>query len=112
MKTHCSWLAPVLALSLPSLVVAQQADATDAKAPSTHLRYQSAFADYKPWQEIKPGNWRQLNDQVAPAAGAAGGHAGHNMRTTAPTAAPAPASKASELPASPHKGHDRHGGKP
>lgn len=101
-------LAPAVALSLPLLAVAQQgANATDTKAPAQPLRYQSAFADYKPWQDIKPGNWRQLNDNLVPAPGKAGGHAGHS--SSAP-AAPSPATKASAPAAPAHQNHEMHRG--
>ena len=103
-------LAPAVALCLPLLAVAQagRPDSADPKTPAPALRYQSAFADYKPWQDIKPGDWRQLNDNVAPKDGKSGGHASHGA---AP--APAPAAKA-PAPAAPaasgHQGHQMHGG--
>lgn len=110
MNNLLSWLAPAVALSLPLLAIAQQGtNPTDSKAPASELRYQSAFADYKPWQDMKPGNWRQLNDNVAPKDGKGGGHAGHG----AATAPAAPAAKAS-APAAPaavgRQGHHMHGG--
>ena len=104
MKTFVHWQAPVVALSVALLPAAHAADPTDAKTPTQALRYQSAFADYKSWQDIKPGNWRQLNANVTPARTEAGGHAGH-----APAAPPA-APKAS-APAAPPHGHHMRGGK-
>ncbi|PZP91369.1 MAG: hypothetical protein DI587_35520 [Variovorax paradoxus] len=105
-------LAPALVLCLPLGVLAQSASsqAEDSNAPAPALLYQSAFSDYKPWQDLKPGNWRQLNDAlVATPAGKTGGHAGHAMPSASGgTAAPAPSTPL----ATPHGGHPKHGGKP
>ena len=104
-------LAPAMVLCLPLLAGAQQRpDTTTAKVAAPALGYQSVFADYKPWQDIKPGSWRQLNDNVAAASG--GGHAGHSMGGAASADAPASASKPSAPPAPAHQGHQMHGGKP
>lgn len=91
-------LVPAAALCLPLLAHAQpRVEPADAQAPAPPLRYQSAFAGYKPWQEVKPGNWRQLNDDLATPPGTPSGHSGHGATTrpattapAAPTAAPAP----------------------
>jgi hypothetical protein len=73
-------LMPAL-LSLPVLALAQQSlDPADVKALAQPLRYESAFAEYRPWQDVKPGNWRQLNDNLAPAPAKAGGHAQRGKR--------------------------------
>ncbi|MFY9509434.1 MAG: hypothetical protein WAQ05_00485 [Rubrivivax sp.] len=105
MNTFLSRLAPALALSLPLLAIAEQrADAAQAKGSATPLRYQSAFADYKPWQDVQPGNWRRLNDGLVPAAGRAGGHTTHGMGD----APPAPAAKASAPAAPPHQSLQLH----
>lgn len=101
--------APALALCLPLGVPAQSAStpAEVSSAATPALRYRSAFSDYKPWQDIQPGNWRQLNDAlVAPSAGQAGAHAGHA------TPAPSGATPAVPAQAAPHGGHSMHGGKP
>lgn len=100
-----------MALCLPLLALAQYArpDPGDSKAAAPALRYQSAFADYKPWQDPKPGDWRALNDALQGTV-AGGGHAGHAMPPAAsPKAASAPAGKAS---APSYSGHHKHGGKP
>lgn len=109
-----SWLVPAVALSLPLLAVAQQSSGpSDPKAAASALRYQSAFADYKPWQDVKPGNWRQLNDNVAPKPEASGGHAGHGSAqspaSAASAAAPAPAMKNHHQGG--HGSHQMPGGK-
>lgn len=106
-------LAPAVALCLPLLASAQagRADPADAKASAPALHYRSAFADYKPWLDITPANWRAVNDTVRDAGAKGGGHAGH-AAPAAPTAPTAPAAKAS-APAMPaHGGHHMHGGKP
>lgn len=105
--------APAVVLSLPLLALAQpRAETPGAKAPA--LRYHSAFADYKPWRDVEPADWRQLNDALAKAPGGAGGHAGHAMGTSSP-AAPSPAPKASAPAGAAHQGHQmhhHHGGTP
>ena len=96
----------MLALCAPLLALAQVGggDPADARAPAPPLRYQSAFADYKPWQDTKAGDWRALNDALW-NTGAGGGHAGHAMPPP-PVAAPAPGPKAS---APSQGGHHMHG---
>jgi len=108
-------LAPAVALCLPLATLAQTvapaAAALTASAPA--LRYHSVFADYQPWQDIKPGDWQQMNANVSPKDGKGGGHAGHGSTPSiapAPAAVPAaPAAKGS-APAA-HQGHHMHGGK-
>jgi hypothetical protein len=109
MNTPFLRLAPAVALGLPLLALAQTArpDPADAKAAAPPLRYQSAFADYKPWQDAKPGDWRAVNDNVRDAGAKGGAHGGH-ASPPAP-AASAPAAKAS-APAPAHGGHHPHGG--
>ena len=107
MKKLLIGLAPALALVLPPL-----ASAADPKPGGAPLPYTSAFVDYKTWQDIKPGDWRRLNEGLASGAG---GHAGHTMGGMAPPAAAAPAAKASAPAPGAHKGHQMHqmpGGKP
>lgn len=107
MNRLCLRAAPVLVLCLPlgAFALAEGARPDDPAAAAPALRHASAFADYKPWQEIRPGNWRQLNDQlVAPAAGRAGGHGSHAM--------PAPPQGAAAHPPPAPAGHPMHGGRP
>jgi hypothetical protein len=114
MHNHFLRLVPAVALCAPLAALAQsgRADPTDALASAPALRYPSAFSDYKPWQELKPADWRAVNDQVRGAAATGGGHAGHNMSMPMAPAASAPAPKAS-APAMPgHGGHRMQGGKP
>lgn len=97
MNNFFSRLASAVALCLPLLALAQagRSDPADSKSPAPALRYQSAFADYKAWQDIKPGDWRAVNDNVRDGA--------------APALAPAAKASAPAMPA--HGGHQMHGGK-
>jgi hypothetical protein len=106
-------LAPAVALCLPLLAFAQadRPDPADPKTPAPALRYQSAFADYKPWQDPKPADWRAVNDVVRDAAAKGGGHGGHAMPANTPASAPAPAPKASAPAMLGHGGHHKRGGK-
>ena len=110
MNSFLPALAAMAALCLPLLALAQagRLDPADPKAPAPALRYPSAFADYKPWQETKPGDWRAVNDNVRQGGPNSGGHAGHQMSPTAPAAASAPAAPS---PAPPRGAHPPHGGK-
>ena len=101
-------LAPCVALCLPLLSLAQtgRSDPAGPKSPAPLLRYFSAFADYKPWQDLKPADWRSVNDNVRDAGGKAGAHAGHAMPASAPTAAFAQVPKAT-APAMPGHGGDQ-----
>lgn len=105
-------LVPAAALCIPWVATAQagRSDPAAPDAPFPALAYQSAFADYKPWQEIKAGDWRVVNDTVRDASLKTGGHAaGH--------AAPTPPSKITVEPSaamtatSPHGSHQMRGGK-
>ena len=58
-------VAPVLVLCLAALGGARaQGGTAPQAAASVPLQYRSAFSDYKPWQDAKPGDWRALNDAV------------------------------------------------
>lgn len=106
------------------LLAGAQAAKTEAPKAVPALTYRSAFADYKPYKDAPPANWRQVNDMVAGAPGGASGHAGHSMGgmggmkggMEAP-AVPAPAASA-PMPMKPrtgvpmHDGQHQHGGKP
>ena len=100
-------LAPALALCLPQLATAQsvRAEPADARASAPGLTYRSAFADYKPWRNLEPGDWRALNDKLAPVPGKPASDAGHLRAAPAASAATAPA-------AAPRHGQGMHGGTP
>jgi hypothetical protein len=107
------WLVPAAVLCAPMLAYAQggRADPADTKTSAPALRYHSAFADYKAWQDTKPGDWRALNDSLNAQGGSGhGSHAGHSGHAM-PTAASAPVPGASK-PAMPAQGeHHKHGSK-
>jgi hypothetical protein len=64
-------LATAVFLCVPVLAPAQPEPANPgALAPS--LRYQSAFSDYKPWQDIAVDDWSRLNDAVKGSPGTPG----------------------------------------
>jgi hypothetical protein len=111
-----------LASSLAPFVsaLAGSADSTPAAA-SALLQFRSAFADYKPWQDIKPGTWRALNDALQ--RGETGGTGAmhdmgsmHDMPTMhghSPSPIPAASAPASAPDSeAAHSGHHTHGGNP
>lgn len=55
----------------------------DPAAPAPAVKYESAFADYRPHREEKPAPWREVNDEV----GRIGGHVGM-FRSSGGRAAP------------------------
>lgn len=94
-----------------------------APPPAPTLAYQSAFAGYKRFDDAKPGNWKQINVDIAKSPGHGGmqshGHAGHMAAPVAATAAapvgspvapgaPVPASKTSVAKPDPHAAHPHH----
>ncbi len=91
----------------------------DQKPAPVQLRYSSSFADYKPWQDLPAGDWRQLNDHVRRAAEKGTGPAA-DAAMPMPMAMPMPAAKpanaassaAAPMPPMNHGGHAGHGGKP
>jgi len=108
-----------LAACMPLPATSQAAD-TVAPRAATPLTYRSAFADYKPYKDAQPANWRALNDAVAGASDGASSHAGHGMGSMGgmkgmemPATPPAPASAPMQLKTMPnHDGNHKQGGKP
>ena len=100
------------------LLAAAQASPNQAPKAAPQLAYRSAFADYKPYKDEPPGDWRKVNDAVVPAKGRASAHAGHDMdgmKAIAPRAPAVAASSAAMKPQTdmPMHGHQHHpGGKP
>jgi hypothetical protein len=106
MKTTHLCFAAAIAASAPVLVAAQPA----ARAEPTTLTYPSAFADYKPYRDIEPGDWRRLNDVV----GSAALKPGAQPAAAAASSAAAPARPAVPMDApgtrpTPPGGHSAHG---
>lgn len=64
--------ALALALALPSVGLAQAFSPADPAAPAASSDYRSAFEGYRYFGDVKVGNWRDLNDEVARV----GGHVG------------------------------------
>ena len=95
-------------------IAAAQPVATDSTPAGQALRYDSAFADYKPWQDLRPTEWRRVNDAVRDAAAQGGSHAGHaSAAASSPRAASAPPpspSKPGTGPEPARGAHDHHGG--
>jgi hypothetical protein len=104
MNNFLNRLAPAVALCVPLAALAQPATSDPGKggAPAPPLTYRSAFADYKPWQDTKPGDWKAMNDAV----GKAGGHS--MSMPMGPGSAPPPASAASKPGIPSHNGHEMH----
>ena len=106
MKNHVTILLGALSLTIPLSAAAQptRCDPAATSQPelapvaTSDLNYRSAFADYKPYQDIKPGDWRAANDAVGKASG---GPSGRGMDMNSP---PVPAA-----PSNAHSGH-RMGG--
>ena len=113
MNYRLKWAASALALGVPLLAAAQPGH-KDPTRPDTAsaLRYESAFANYKPWQDTKRADWRAVNDAVRDAAGT-GGHA-EQPKSAPPAMASAPASAASAPGGAGHdnSGHRMPAGKP
>src|SRR4051794_16166378 len=69
--------------------------------------YRSAFEGYKSWQDVKPGDWRELNDAVRQGGMPGMGHmhdlttpasdAGHMSHPSAPSASAASAATPSPM---------------
>ena len=87
---------------MPLLALAQ----SPSSAPSSALTYRSAFADYKPYQDIAMGNWPALNDAVRDAGR---GSMAHDMVMPPSAAASASGSTAPKAtPKAPTKLHMDH----
>lgn len=107
MKNHVKILLCALSLGASLWAVAQTTQSESAvisppvrtSAPAQELNYQSAFADYKPYQDLKPGDWRAANDTVGKTAG---DHSGRATGMTSQHPPPAPPSA--------HTGHHMDGG--
>lgn len=99
-----------MALGLPLVALAQpgRPDPAEPKTAASPLRYQSAFSDYKPWQDIGPGDWLALNESLRAQGAGGSGHAGHAMPMPAAATPPAPA--ASKPVAPPQGAHPHHHG--
>lgn len=109
-------MAWTIAFAMPQFAFAQAAadSPTDTTAAS-QLNVQSAFADYKPYQDVSVADWRQVNETVRDAATKGGGHAGHGSANPAAAGSTAHAGAdpgtPSAAPREKHRGHGMHGGR-
>ncbi|MEJ7930136.1 hypothetical protein WG922_09130 [Ramlibacter sp. AN1015] len=117
MNRKTLWRAAAAFFGLPLMALAQTHPAHPAgDAPA--LQYQSAFSDYKPWRELKRGDWRAVNDTVGSAkhsgshgAGAAPSEPARPAeaaRSTAPAHGPSAAPSAAPYPPAGHSGMGAH----
>lgn len=107
MKKNLLLLIGALTLAAPALGLAQDAG-NNAQSPAPALRYESAFAGYKAYEELAPADWRALNDAVGRATQKEDDPA-DGVSTPAATSGKPP------LPSSPsgkdaHGAHGAHGG--
>lgn len=106
-KTTLLWVAGISACA-PMLAIAQRAEPA---RPAAQLKYTSAFADYKPFKDLEPGDWRALNDAVGAAAAKQGVQPSQPSQS-APAAAPKAAMPAHDMKSMPGMNHPMKGGKP
>ncbi len=79
-------------------LIAAQANPAEPGAAAPALGYQSAFTDYKPWGDIRPTDWRAVNDTVRDAKPSMG----HGSHGTSPSISPAAAARSQQVPAPVH----------
>lgn len=107
-KSTLLWVAGISAC-VPMLAIAQPAEPT---RPAAQLKYTSAFADYKPFKDLEPGDWRALNHAVGAAAAKQGVQSSQTAPATVPPAAPKGGMPAHDMKSMPGKNHPMQGGKP
>lgn len=107
-KSTLLWVAGFSACA-PMLAIAQPAEPT---RPAAQLKYTSAFADYRPFKDLEPGDWRALNDAVGAAAAKPGVQPSQPAPATAPPATPKAAMPAHDMKSMPGMNHPMQGGKP
>lgn len=110
-KSTLLWVAGFSACA-PMLAIAQPAEPT---RPAAQLKYTSAFADYKPFKDLEPGDWRALNDAVGAAAAKQGVQPSQPSQTAPATVPPATQKggmPAHDMKSMPGMNHPMQGGKP
>jgi len=108
-------MACAIAFTMPQFVAALAAPETPAAATAgLQLPFQSAFADYKPYEDVPVADWREVNETVKKAAEKGDGHAGHGSQEPPADEDKAPAAASGPSPAARegHTGHSMHGGRP
>jgi hypothetical protein len=113
MKKHARQVAAAVVVWLPLMALAEAASSDMAQGEQTasRLRYQSAFADYKPWTEVVPADWKSINDALG--QNASEGHSGHSGHSSPHAASAAPAASGPVMPSKPvskEGGHSAHHG--
>ena len=103
MNTNFLRVTGAIVLGIPLIAGAQRApqDPADPKAPASALQQPSAFQDFKPFQEVKAGDWRKVNDTVGSAAGSTTNSMDKMVMEPA-----APASAPSKVPPASHHQHE------
>ena len=71
----------LLSLSMVTPAASVSAEPASPTEASAAPEYRSAFAEYRPQQQIELRPWREVNDEM----GSVGGHAGH-IKESAPAA--------------------------
>jgi hypothetical protein len=84
-----------VASALPLAALAQPvADPAEPRAAAPSLRYESAFADYRPFKDGPPAPWKEVNDALK-------GASGHSAHPAPKAQTPGPAGEKSPQPAKP-----------
>lgn len=94
------WLGVFGGLALVFVATAQGRpdDPANPAATAPLLRYQSAFAGFRAFDDAGVGSWKAVNDRVREAAAQASGHAHHGVAPAVPHAG----TPASAAPANVH----------
>jgi hypothetical protein len=107
-------MACAIAFAVPHAVAAQANPADNHSAATTapQLTYESAFDNYRPYEDVLVADWRQVNETVRHAATKGGGHAGHEVQDSKGSGGSAANKEAapSPAPAQQHMGHGMQGG--
>ena len=110
-------MACAIALAVPHVAAAQtnSPEGRSAATTAAPLTYQSAFEDYRTYEDVPVADWRQVNDTVRAAATKSGGHGaqqsqGSTGSAASKEAAPPPASRQHDMRHRPHGSRDMHGG--
>ena len=106
-------MACAIAFAVPHVVAAQANPPENPSAATTasQLTYESAFQDYRPYEDVPVADWRQVNDTVRHAATKGGGHGGHGAQDSKGTDGSAASKEVAPppAPAQQHMGHGVHG---
>jgi hypothetical protein len=112
-------MACAIAFAVPHLAAAQMNSAEGRSAATTAATptYQSAFENYRTYQDVPLADWRQVNDTVRAAATKGGGQGAHGAQQSrgsagsaaSKEAAPPPASAQHDMRQGTHGSRDMHG---